>query len=55
MKKALAIIALVGCGFLAGQSYHPAKAAAESMSNVVFELQQIRQALQEVARNMPTR
>lgn len=53
MKKAIAIIALVACGFLAGQSYHPAKAAAASISDIVFELQQLRQAAQEIARKMP--
>lgn len=53
MKKALAIFALIGCGFFAGQAYHPAKAAAGSISDIVFELQQLRQAAQEIARNMP--
>lgn len=55
MKKIAVVFALIGCGFLVGQAYHPAKAAAGSVDNIVFELQQLRQAAQDIASKMDCR
>lgn len=55
MKKAISIAALVLVGYGFGVASAPAKVAAGSVDNIVNELQQLRQAAQDISRKLDCR
>lgn len=52
MKKALCIAGLVLVGYGFGVASVPAKVAAGSVDNIIFQLQQLTQAVERISNNM---
>ena len=55
IKRAIWTVAMILIGYGLGQTFDPPKAGAGSVDNIVFELQQLRQAAQDIAHKMDCR